>query len=69
MSENALLSLSAIVTLVPAALLPLRRDHSRDFTFWALLAVAVAGPLSSVLASLGGIWRTDLSMTLWVTVA
>lgn len=69
MSENALLSLSAIVTLVPAALLPLRRDHSRDFTFWALLAVAVAGPLSSVLASLGGIWRTDLSMALWVTVA
>ncbi|HEX9568218.1 MAG TPA: cytochrome c biogenesis protein CcsA [Rhodospirillales bacterium] len=69
MPENALLSLSAIITLVPAALLPLRRDHSRDFTFWALLAVAVAGPLSSVLAALGGIWRTDLSMALWVTVA
>lgn len=69
MSENAILSLSAIVTLVPGSLLPLRQGHSRDFAFWVLLAVAVAGPLSWVLASFGGVWRTDVSMALWVTVA
>lgn len=69
MPEHAILSLSAIVALVPSSLLPLRRDHGRDAVFWVLLAVAVAGPLTWVLASLGGVWRTDVAMALWVTVA
>ena len=30
--------------------------------------VAVAGPLNLVLASMAGVWRTDLAMSLWVTV-
>ncbi len=69
MSENTILSLSAIVALVPTSLLPLRRDHRRDFVYWLLLAAAVTGPLAWVLASLGGVWRTDVSTALWVTVA
>lgn len=69
MTENTLFSLSAIVAVVPSALLPFRRNHDRDLVFWLVLVAAVMGPLAWVLASLGGLWRTDLSMTLWVTVA
>ncbi|MCH7935694.1 MAG: cytochrome c biogenesis protein CcsA [Proteobacteria bacterium] len=69
MPEQTIFSLSAIVALVPSSLLPLRKDHSRDMIFWLVLAVAVAGPVNRVLASMAGTWRTDLSTTLWVTVA
>ncbi|MAF96543.1 MAG: hypothetical protein CMM60_12410 [Rhodospirillaceae bacterium] len=69
MPEQTIFSLSAIVALVPSSLLPLRKDHSRDMIFWLVLAVAVAGPVNRVLASMAGSWRTDLSTTLWVTVA
>lgn len=69
MSENILLSLSAIVALIPSSLLPLRRDHRADAVFWMVLLVAVAGPLIFVLVSMAGGWRTDLSTTLWVTIA
>ena len=69
MPEQTILSLSAIIALVPSALLPLRKDHGRDMIFWLVLAVAVAGPVNWVLASMAGTWRTDLSTTLWVTVA
>ncbi len=69
MPENLIFNLSAIVALLPSALLPLRRDHGRDLLFWLVLLVAVAGPLILVLASMASAWRTDLSMTLWVTVA
>ena len=69
MPENMIFNLAAIVALVPSALLPLRRDHNRDLLFWLVLLVGVAGPLNLVLTSMAGAWRTDLSMTLWVTVA
>jgi len=69
MPEQTIFSLSAIVALVPSALLPFRKDHSRDMIFWLVLAVAVAGPVNRVLVSMAGSWRTDLSTTLWVTVA
>ncbi len=69
MPEQTIFSLSAIVALVPSSLLPLRKNHSRDMIFWLVLVVAVAGPVNWVLASMAGAWRTDLSTTLWVTVA
>ena len=69
MPENMLYSLSAVVALVPSVLLPLRRDHRPDFLYWMVLMVAVTGPLNWVLASMAGTWRTDLAMSLWVTVA
>jgi ABC-type uncharacterized transport system permease subunit len=69
MTASMLLSISAIIAIVPSVLLPLRRDHGRDILYWLVLAAAVMGPLAWVLASYAGIWRTDLSMTIWITVA
>ena len=69
MPENVILSLSAIIALVPSSLLALRRDHRPDIVFWLVLMVAVAGPLILVLVTMAGSWRTDLSTALWVTIA
>ncbi|NQU61212.1 MAG: cytochrome c biogenesis protein CcsA [Rhodospirillales bacterium] len=69
MPDYLFLGLSAIVALVPSILLPLRRDHKQDGLFWLVLMVAVAGPATLVLATMAGSWRSDLSTTLWVTVA
>lgn len=69
MPENTILSLSAIIALVPSSLLAMRRDHRPDMVFWMVLIVAVAGPLNWVLVSMAGSWQTDLPTALWVTVA
>ncbi|MFP6747200.1 MAG: cytochrome c biogenesis protein CcsA [Alphaproteobacteria bacterium] len=69
MPDQMLFSLSAVAALVPSVLLPLRKDHKPDVIFWLVLVVAVVGPLNLVLASMAGSWRTDLAMSLWVTVA
>ncbi len=44
MANSIILSLAALIALVPAAVLPLRREASGpDALFWAAVAVAVAG--------------------------
>lgn len=81
MPDNLLFSLAALLTLVPASVLTYRRatprgrdgqvrpQPARDRLFWALLALAVAGPGIWAVAQLGGAWRTGLSTALWVTIA
>ena len=69
MTDNLIFSLSALIALVPSAFLGWRRDRGRDGIYWALLAVAVAGPLAWAVAQTSESWRTGLSTTLWVTVA
>jgi ABC-type uncharacterized transport system permease subunit len=70
MGNSLVLSLSALVALVPASILPYRRDMERpDMAFWAVLAAAVAGPAALSLVRLGGEWQTGLSTTLWVSIA
>jgi ABC-type uncharacterized transport system permease subunit len=69
MTQSLLFSLAAIVALVPSGVAAWRRAATRDVLFWAVLIVAVAGPAALVFARMGGVWRTDLSTTLWVTVA
>lgn len=69
MTQSLLFSLAAIVALVPSGVAAWRRAAARDVLFWAVLMVAVVGPAALVLARMGGMWRTDLSTTLWVTVA
>ena len=69
MTRDVLFSASAIIALLPACLVALRQSHGRDSVFWAVLAVAVAGPLAWTIVRMQGAWRTDLSTTLWVTVS
>ena len=68
MANHLVLSLTALLALVPASLLPYRRAVSRpDLLFWSLLAVAVAGPAVASLAQFGGHWQTGLAGALWVS--
>ena len=69
MLSSTTLSLSALLSLLPAAILPYRREPARDALFWALLAVAIAGPVVWVWVAFAPGWRTGLAPALWVTVA
>lgn len=62
-----LLSVSALIALLPAAILPYRRSGERDALFWMLLAVSFAGPLVLVVHAFAPGWRTGLSPALWLT--
>jgi ABC-type uncharacterized transport system permease subunit len=69
---NPLLGVSALLALLPAALLPWRRmgdRQSRDGAFWAVTAVAVAGPACWAFLQVSAAWRTGFSVALWVTIA
>ncbi len=68
--DNALLSFSALASLLPASIQALfRSTPSRDAMFWLFLSIAVAGPLGWVVVHTSGTWKTGLGATLWVTVA
>jgi ABC-type uncharacterized transport system permease subunit len=64
-----LLSISALIALIPAAILPFRGSGRRDALFWLLLGVALAGPLLWLILAFGTGWRTGLAPALWLTVA
>lgn len=67
--RDVLFSLSALIALVPACIAGWRRAPARDGVFWAVLAVAVAGPLCWVAVRDAGAWHSGFSVTLWVSVA
>ena len=69
MANNLVLSLTALLALVPASLLPYRRSAARpDLLFWSLLAVAVAGPAVVSLVQFSGSWQTGLAGALWISI-
>ncbi len=70
MSNPAFFNFVALASLVPAALVSLRRDQQgKDGLFFAVLGVAIAGPLIWAAVQLSDQWRTGLSTTLWVIIA
>ncbi len=72
MSNSFLLSLSALAALVPAAIAPVGRAPSgetRGMIYWALVAVAVAGPVAWVAVQQGEAWRTGVGAALWLAIA
>ncbi len=69
MTDSFVLGVSALMALLAPALLAFRRENSRDGLYWALMGAAVAGPVAWTVVQLSGAWLTDLSTTLWITVA
>lgn len=69
MSMPNLLNALAVLSLLPAAAIPLRRGAGRDGAFWGALALAILGPSLWSLDLLWGAWQTDLGTSLWVSVA
>src|SRR3984893_11132360 len=67
--NSAALNFGAFLTLLPAALVSFRRQDGPDALFYAVLALAVVGPVAWVAAQMGGPWHTGFAMALWVTIA
>ncbi|MEQ8252792.1 MAG: cytochrome c biogenesis protein CcsA [Oceanibaculum nanhaiense] len=69
MPTSVILSLSALLSMLPASLLPFGDATRRERLFWLLLAPAIVGPAAWVVVQMYGRWYADLSGALWVTVA
>lgn len=69
MTQDLLFSFTALVSLLPVALIGFRREPPPDGLYWLLLVVAVIGPVTWVLSHMSGTWRSGFSITLWVTIA
>ena len=66
---NLLFGLSALASMLPAAILGLRHGPARGTVFWALIAVAAAGPSAYAIAQLGRGALPSLSTALWLSVS
>jgi len=69
MSTSLGLSLLALAALLPAAIVRWRHHDKPDAVFYAVLTLAVAGPVLWSGAQLGGAWHTGFAMSLWITIA
>ncbi|WP_430438028.1 hypothetical protein [Oceanibaculum nanhaiense] len=69
MPTSVILSLSALLSMLPASLLPFGQAAGRERLFWLLLVPAIVGPTAWVAVQMYGRWYADLSGALWVTVA
>lgn len=69
MPVTVMVSIGALLALIPSALLPYRRDGGRDSMFWLLLGVGLFGSILTVVVLFSPGWRTGLSSALWATVA
>lgn len=69
MQNSTLFALTALVALLPAALMSYRPGWQRDGLFWSLTAVALAGPLAWAWAQFAPGWRTGLAPALWASIA
>tara|TARA_R110002110_G_scaffold260260_1_gene475837 strand:+ start:19196 stop:20008 length:813 start_codon:yes stop_codon:yes gene_type:complete len=73
MGGSITLGIAALLTLLPAALLPYGRrggiEPAGGMLFWLLLLVATIGPLALDVSVAGGIWRTGFSAILWTIIA
>lgn len=83
MANEWIFGASALAALLPAALIPYRAPYratshgggpdaggaGRGAVYWAVIAVAVAGPASWTFVQFAGGWRTGLSTALWLTIS
>jgi len=68
MQTGFIFGLTAIAALVPAIALTWRQQFQRDVAFWAVMALACAGPASAVIARSTDAWQADFSTSIWVTI-
>ncbi len=61
-------NLAALLSLLPVTIAVWRGRAERDGLFWALMAVALAGPFGLVAVRFGTSWNSGLAEALWVTV-
>lgn len=65
-----ILGISAILSLLPAAILPWRQGAAASGSlFWACAMVALAGPLAVVGVTFDAGWQAGFSGSLWATIA
>ncbi len=69
MPVTVLVSISALLALIPAAVLPYRGTGGRDPLFWPLLGVGLIGSVLTVVFLFAPGWRTGFGSALWATVA
>jgi ABC-type uncharacterized transport system permease subunit len=69
MLSPTVLSLIALVSLLPATLQPWLPDPKRGWQFWSALALALLGSLNWLIWRLQGHWPTALPADLWITIA
>lgn len=69
MSSLFLLSLVALASMVPAALMPARsRAEGGGRLYWALVCVAILGPGLLIYVAQGQTWRTGIAAALWLAI-
>ena len=70
MDAMAVLNFAALAALMPATVAGLTGSlNDGGVRFWALTAVAVAGPIVWTVSAGGDGWRADLAYALWVSVS
>ena len=79
MNHSIAIGIVALASLVPATLMVLRAGRAQEMEgavrgivpagYWAVVAVAVAGPVAAAVFYLGWVWRTGLGPALWMTIA
>lgn len=69
MPVTMMVSIGALLALIPAALLPYRGGGARDSMFWLLLCVGLSGAVLTVAVLFAAGWRTGLGAALWAIVA
>jgi ABC-type uncharacterized transport system permease subunit len=72
MNGSIIFGIAALLTLLPAALLPVSRqgggEQGEGRSFWLLLSVATVGPVALEISAGGGLWQIGFSATLWTIV-
>ena len=69
MDSLDIMSVAALLALLPAAILPFRRQASRpDGLYWALLLVALLGGAAYIFSAKGDGWDSSFSQALWLSI-
>lgn len=69
MSGHIIYSLVAFAALVPATVLALVGRNQRSLAFWWSLILATSGPIVWLVIRSEGVWRSDFSSALWITIS